>query len=264
MGEWTQEEPAVNYQSKKSNLNEGLRFGDLKGFVDQTFLIDQFKSKMGKDEDVVVISFKVKDKFPAIDLMEFIEKGYTFVLDADMSSGEERDGTYSVFVELERSKDVPEQIHNIVTGVSKLCDCKDWRFRYYKDISSLECTVDNLTAKVPLTAAAYEDKLREIKKGKVSTFLDKGATDEVELDLEDNLTISKPYAESLNLKLIAIGDYSVLRENLTGAVKLDSASMGQTIYLNKYLGNYAVEKVGNKFVIVNGDQAMVVTKKDWQ
>lgn len=62
---------------------------------------------MGKDEDVVVISFKVKDKFPAIDLMEFIEKGYTFVLDADMSSGEERDGTYSVFVELERSKDVP-------------------------------------------------------------------------------------------------------------------------------------------------------------
>ena len=69
-------------------LFEGLRAGDLKDMVSNRVTIDQYKSKMGEDKSIVVLAFKVKDKFPAIDLMEFIEKGYNFVLDADMSSGE--------------------------------------------------------------------------------------------------------------------------------------------------------------------------------
>jgi hypothetical protein len=36
-----------------------------------------------------------------MDLVEFIEKGYKFILDADMSAGEENDGQYQVFVEME-------------------------------------------------------------------------------------------------------------------------------------------------------------------
>ena len=101
--------------------------------VSPTFTIDQFKSKMGEDKDVVVVAFKVKEKLPATDLMEFIEKGYQFVLDADMSTGEERGGEYSVFVELERTSDVPKQIAEMLGGLTKLCDCKDWSFRYFKD-----------------------------------------------------------------------------------------------------------------------------------
>jgi len=35
-------------------LFEGLRSKDLKDLVDNVFTIDQFKSKMGEDKDVVV------------------------------------------------------------------------------------------------------------------------------------------------------------------------------------------------------------------
>jgi len=53
---------------------------------------------MGEDRDIVVLGFHVRDKNPAADLMEFIERGYTYILDADMSTGEESDGQYQVFV----------------------------------------------------------------------------------------------------------------------------------------------------------------------
>ena len=68
-------------------LNEGLKAKDLDGFVQNTFLIDTYKSKMGEDRNVAVLSFRVKDRLPALDLMEFIERGYGFVLDADISTG---------------------------------------------------------------------------------------------------------------------------------------------------------------------------------
>ena len=88
----------------RPKLFEGLRGGDLEGLVSDRFTVDQYKSKMGNDADILVMAFKVTDKFPATDLMEFIEKGYPYVLDADMSTGEEKDGEYRVFVELEREE----------------------------------------------------------------------------------------------------------------------------------------------------------------
>ena len=66
--------------------------------------VDEFKSKMGNDEDMVVLSFKVGGKEPAIDLVNFIEKSYDWVIDADTSSGEMEDGDYIVFVEMERNR----------------------------------------------------------------------------------------------------------------------------------------------------------------
>ena len=64
----------------RKNLKEGLRSGDLDRYVSELFTIDQYKSKMGEDKDIIVLSFKVKEKHPAIDLMEFIEKGFTMPL----------------------------------------------------------------------------------------------------------------------------------------------------------------------------------------
>ena len=64
--------------------------GDLNRLVHNELHIDEYKSKMGTDEDVCVISFKVSGKEPGADLVSFIEKGYDFVLDADVSSGEKK------------------------------------------------------------------------------------------------------------------------------------------------------------------------------
>ena len=75
----------------------GLRQGDLNDMVYRIMEIDSFASKMGEDKDIVTLSFSVKEKAAAEDLMNFIEKGYEFVLDADVTPGEQSDGTYKLW-----------------------------------------------------------------------------------------------------------------------------------------------------------------------
>ena len=56
-----------------------MEWGDLDRLVIPEMHIDEFKSRMGDDADVIVLSFKLKDKEPANDLMMFIERGYEWV-----------------------------------------------------------------------------------------------------------------------------------------------------------------------------------------
>ena len=49
----------------------GLRQSDLEFTVDPVFEIDSYKSKMGDDEDIVVLSFSVNGEQPAKDLVNF-------------------------------------------------------------------------------------------------------------------------------------------------------------------------------------------------
>ena len=64
-------------------VNEGLKAGDLEGVVSKRFSVDQFKSKMGDDRNIMVLAFKIDGMAPAKDLERFAETGYKEVLDAD-------------------------------------------------------------------------------------------------------------------------------------------------------------------------------------
>lgn len=246
-----------------NKLFEGLRAKDLKGFVESTFTIDHYTSKMGEDKNIAVLGFKVNDKMPATDLMEFIEKGYTFVLDADMSSGEERDGKYQVFVELERTERLPKQIKSLLEGLGKLCGIDDWRFRYHKDLKSCEVTEDNIMECVPLTAEAYDSKILEVKNAAVESFFNQTPLESIQLDENGVITVSKPYSGYIDMQLLAMGDYTEVKDSLSGAIQLDEASQSQVTFLEKYLGNYEIAKINNKFLIRNGNKAMIVSKERW-
>lgn len=248
---------------KHHRLFEGLRAKDLKGFVETTFTIDQFTSKMGEDQDVIVLGFRVNDKLPAIDLMEFIEKGYPFVLDADMSSGEERDGKYQVFVEIKRSKHLPNEIRELINGVSKLIDSTDWRFKYHKDMKSSEFSEQAILEHVPLTREDYAVKMLEVKTKSISEFFDRTPVEQIQIDENNNITIAKPYSGYINMELLAMGSYDEIKDSLQGAIQLDEASQSQVNFLEKYLGPYEIHKINGKFLIRNGNNAMIVSKERW-
>ena len=146
------------------NLNENLEQGDLKRLVHTELHIDEYKSKMGDDADVCVISFKVSGKEAAADLVSFVEKGYEYVLDADVSSGEKEGGDYLVFVELERTPKLPEQIVKMMEDVMNLTEqeLEDWRVRYQKSNKDHPMTVEALEAMIPLTPEEYEKKYGDI------------------------------------------------------------------------------------------------------
>ena len=241
---------------------EGLRKADLKDMIDPIFTVDHYQSKMGNDKDVLVLRFRAGDKEPAIDLMEFIEKGYPFVLDADMSSGEERDGEYSVFVELERNLDAPGHIEELLNGISRLCDIKSWRFRWYKDVQGHDFDKETASKVIPLTTEDYEQRVEENRVKGIAEFFDQGAIDEITVEGE-NIRFKKPFSDPLNAKIVAIGEYDVLKCVLEGALQLDESSRGQVLFLNKYLGNYDINKIEGHFLIRNGQRAVILSKEIW-
>jgi hypothetical protein len=247
---------------KKSKLNENLRSKDLKNFVSEIFTVDQYKSKMGEDQDIVVLGFRVKEKYPATDLMEFLEKGYPFILDADMSTGEEQDGQYQVFVELERTPRLAEQMKELLNDISKLTDNKTWSYKYYKTNTVVAFDPLTVSEHIPSTPKEYNNKLTEMKGSEVKEFFNQGSID-VALESDNTLTFSKPYSGNLGATLIAIGDYDKLKDTVPGALSLDETSQSETLFLNKYLGNYDINKVGDKFLIRNGTRAVVIQKNRW-
>jgi len=143
----------INY-----NLFEGLEAGDLKRLIHPELHIDEFKSKLGDDADVIVLSFKVDSKEPANDLVSFIEKGYEWVIDGDVSSGELDDGAYIVFVEMDRDAKAPKNIMQLMGELMNLTeqDEEDWRVRYYKSSQEKQLSLEALESLIPLTPEAYE------------------------------------------------------------------------------------------------------------
>lgn len=109
-------------------LNEGLDYHDLEGIVIPRVTVDEYAAQMGKDSEIVTLAFKVKNKQAGEDLSDWFERGYDFVLDAQVSDGELTSGTYLVFVEMNRRTSVPERIITLLDDLETLSDIplKDW------------------------------------------------------------------------------------------------------------------------------------------
>lgn len=109
-------------------LNEGLDYHDLEGIVTPTVTVDEYAAKMGKDSEIVTLSFVVNNKQAGSDLSDWFERGYDFVLDAQVSDGELSSGKYLVFVEMNRRTSVPDRIIKLIEDLETLTDIpvKDW------------------------------------------------------------------------------------------------------------------------------------------
>lgn len=112
----------------KTYITEGLDYHDLVGQVVPKLTVDEYAAKMGDDKDVVTLTFIVKSKQAAVDLVDWFEKGYDFILDASLSDGEIEVGKWLIFVEMDRRFKVPERIVEILDDLKTLTDIplKDW------------------------------------------------------------------------------------------------------------------------------------------
>lgn len=140
------------------NLFEGLEANDLQRLIHPELHVDEFKSKLGDDADIVVLSFKVDSKEPANDLVAFIEKGYDWVVDADVSSGEMDDGSYIVFVEMDRNPELAANVMDLMDDLMNLTgqDVSEWRVRHYKSHKEQVLSQDAIATMVPSTPEKYE------------------------------------------------------------------------------------------------------------
>ena len=224
-----------------------------------TFEVDVHASKMGEDRDVCVVSFQVKDRAPANDLMEFIEKGYYFVLDSDVSSGENEDGEYSVFVELPRTGNLAEHIKEITYGVRKLTGINEFKFKYHKQDSIHEATEEAMKSVIPATPEAYDGLITRVRTEGVKRFFSKTLMDDLTLD-GDIITIHKPFNQQVKLRMVKEAATDAILEGSEDTITMDHDSMSEIFWLTKVLGDYQINKVGDKFMFDNNGQAMLLQR----
>lgn len=222
----------------------GLKEGDLKDLVNGVFEIDAYKSKMGSDQDIVVLSFTVLEEAPARDLVNFIERGYNFVLDADVSSGEQDDGMYRVFVEIERTASVAEEIMELMDGISKLTSKNNFKFRYYKGFKSIPLTQENLTKEIPVDPEGYEKTVNESNMNNFKNFFNRSYLESIDLTEDEELIIKKAFADPIGFKIKDFGPRDQILESIKDKINVNDYA--EILFLTKYIGDYNVTKFGNK------------------
>lgn len=139
-------------------LFEALEFRDMEGMIKPTVHVDEFAAKMGDDEDIIVVSFFVRSEAAARDLVNWFEKGYDWVLDADRSPGEIRPGRYLVFVEIRRRATAGRNVADLIDDLGTLTELApdDWAMTY-RD-REMPFSADNFAAIVPLSPRQYRDQ----------------------------------------------------------------------------------------------------------
>ena len=236
-----------------------LQPNDLKDFVNEIFTIDSYKSKMGQDKEIAVLAFEVRDQQPAKDLMNFIEKGYEFVLDADISSGENSKGKYNVFVEMERNRHLPKNIHNILEEVSKLTGIEDWKYRYYKNVESKAFDIGTAESEIPLNSDTYETMVNEYNQTELNRFFNKGVTEQHYVK-ENVIEFRRHASGKIRMEVVEEGSTEELLTKYAGAVSLDETSMSEVLFFTKFMGNYNIQKIGENLFFTNGNRTKVMKR----
>jgi hypothetical protein len=174
-------------------INESLDYMDMKDQVENLVTVDEYAAKMGKDKDIVTVTFTTNSKLAAQDLVTWFERGYDFVLDASVSDGELEPGKWLVFVEMDRRSKVPNRIITLLSNLETLTDLKlkDWVI----EVEGEECKAD-------------EDVIREKMVLNPNEYKMEKETDEElnEMRLRAGLDVKTTYVEDeyiKNLKAIA-------------------------------------------------------------
>jgi hypothetical protein len=175
-----------------------LDYMDLEGQLRNKITIDEYAAKMGKDSDIVTITFTVNSKLAAQDLVTWFERGYDFVLDASISDGELEPGKWLLFLEMDRRSKVPNRIITLLSDLETLTGFKvsDWTIEL--DTKEYEASEDILKDKMILNPNEYK-----MERGSEE---EESAEDLNEMRLRAGINVKSNYVEDeyiKNLKAIA-------------------------------------------------------------
>ena len=120
--------------------------------------VDEYAAKMGKDSDIVTLAFTVNSEAAGNDLVDWFERGYDWVLDANISEGELSPGKYLVFVEMKRRTKVPERIVELITDLKTLTDLSINKWTVIVDAEDYDADEDVLKQVIPISPHEYREE----------------------------------------------------------------------------------------------------------
>ena len=244
-------------------VNEGLKAGDLEGVVSNRFSVDQYKSKMGEDKNIMVLTFTVDGQAPAKDLERFAETGYKSVLDADATPGSMEDGKHKVFIEFARRPEVVTEIMSFLDDLKKLTNIEEFEYTYHKGENPTIVSAGTMSETIPTTPEDYEQRVNEMKVSEARSFFDKYDMMECKIS-ENTMSVKKTGAgHELKFEIHKFGPtHDIMKE--AKSFKIDIDSIAECTHLTKYFGPYDITKTNeNKFIFTKGDQSALVSKIGW-
>ena len=120
--------------------------------------VDEYAAKMGKDSDIVTLAFTVNSEAAGNDLVDWFERGYDWVLDANISEGELSPGKYLVFVEMKRRTKVPERIVELIIDLKTLTDLSINEWTVIVDAEDYDADEDVLKQVIPISPHEYREE----------------------------------------------------------------------------------------------------------
>jgi hypothetical protein len=83
------------------------------------------------------------------------------------------------------------------------------------------------------------------------------------LSENNTLIFKKPYFHDLTAKFIAIGKSDKVFDTTPGPFDITESGQSKVLFLNKFLGNYDIQKIGDKYIIRNEKDAIIIEKDRW-
>lgn len=232
-----------------------LSYLDLEGMVSPMFGIDVFDAKAGTNESVCVLSFRVSSESGAQDLSSFTEREGDWILDSDVSTGEDDTGKYLVFIELQRSRQLIAKILNLLEVIERLAGAMDWKFTVRKFQKRYACNQETLQKYVATTTEEYTAQLKEQRHQEMMEFFD--GTVYNTLTVNENVLkleqFFQPHRAHSSLKITILKENpndEELHESMTSLKKQPNPSLSS--WLERTLGaNVQVEAMGSNFLLKN-------------
>ena len=103
-----------------------LRSGDLVDTVLKRVSIDEFTPKTGTPEEVSVVGFYVTENSVGQDLYRFINNGVVKIRDVEVSPNPDLDNYYMVFVEMDRTPELIENINTLFCDINNITERMQW------------------------------------------------------------------------------------------------------------------------------------------
>lgn len=130
------------------DLNEGLRKSDLADLIENVISIDEFESKIGGEDEIIVLAFFLKSERAAVDLKGFLETSSIDIIDVSVSPAPNENNEFLVFVEIDRDKKSINRVLKIAEEVSKISNINEWFMIAYRHEKKVPLNQENLSTMV--------------------------------------------------------------------------------------------------------------------
>jgi len=219
---------------------------DLEDLVLPTFNIDLYDAKAGQNEDVLTLAFRVLGKPAAKDLEAFLEKDGRWILDCDVSSGEDNSDHFLVFVEIKRNQQSAQRICYTLDLIEKVTGVLAWKFTHSKSLVTNDAIESAIAAIVPMSPADYNENKEKEKTTTIENFFNDTTFNKVVVE-NNKIKLQQFYALPTPQREIIMNLES---DQGAGDLKRSALESTQAIWIQKALGaNYTVEQYDDKFLL---------------